>query len=280
MRIVMDSSANLTAMAHTDFVSVPLKIMIGEQEFTDTAEQDVREMTRAMDACTTKTSTACPGSRQWLDAYKGDDTVFAAVLTSKLSGAYSAAVAAANEYMEKDPSRRVFVLDTLTTGPELELFAEAYEEMILKGLSFDEIARKITDYRAHTHLGFILTSVDNFARNGRVSPALAKLVHLLDIRIVGRASEDGALEPQNKCRGNKKSLAQVWKNMKDAGYRGGKVRIRHTDNEPVARAVEEMILAEYPHADVTVAENRCLCAYYAEHGGLLIGYEDLPWSES
>lgn len=36
-----------------------------------------------------------------------------------------------------------------------------------------------------------------------------------------------------------------------------------------------MIQAELPEVQVTIGENRGLCSYYAEVGGLLIGYEKM-----
>lgn len=273
MRIVTDSSANLERLEKMDYISVPLTVRIGETEYADTPALRVDEMLRAMDACETGTSTACPGVWDWLQAFGEDDRIFAAVLTGRLSGCCGAARIAAGEYMEEHPDRKVFVLDTLSTGPELELIAEGFEELILSGLSFEEACREIGTYRERTHLGFVLTSLDNFARNGRVSAALAKIVSVLHINIVGRASGEGELEPLNKCRGRKRALEQLWKNMTDAGYAGGKVRIRHTENPEAAEEMRLKVLSAFPEADVRVGENRGLCSYYAEHGGMLVGFE-------
>ena len=54
-----------------------------------------------------------------------------------------------------------------------------------------------------------LVRLENFAKNGRVSPAVAKVVGLLGIRVVGRASDEGTLEPTYKVRGEKKALGKL-----------------------------------------------------------------------
>ena len=273
MKIVTDSSANLDHLAHTDFAAVPIRIRIGDREYRDTPELDADAMMRDMTACTESTGTACPSVGDWLRAFGEDDSIVAAVLTSKLSGCYNGAAAAAEEYMDAHPGRRVVLLDTLTTGPAMELIAEKGDELHQTGMPFDELCGALRAYVRRTRLAFMLGSLNNFARNGRVSPALAKLVSMLKIRIVGRASDDGDLEPLNKCRGEKNAVEQIWSNMRRAGYNGGKVRIRHTDNRRAAEALRQLIAEKHPLSDVRIAVNRGLCSYYAERGGLLVGFE-------
>ena len=77
----------------------------------------------------------------------------------------------------------------------------------------------------------------------------------------------------DKVRGEKKATACNFSNMKRLGYHGGKLIIDHCFNEKAANALKDMTLAEFPDADVVVAETRGLCSYYAEKGGLIIGFE-------
>lgn len=140
-------------------------------------------------------------------------------------------------------------------------------------LFFEVVQEKIREYAHRTHLIFSLESLSNFAKNGRVSPALAAAANLLGIRIVGRASSEGELEPLHKCRGEKRAIRQLWECMLDGGFAGGKVRIRHSDNRNAAEMLSGEILSNYPDADIQIGVNRGLCSYYAEKGGILVGFE-------
>ena len=124
--------------------------------------------------------------------------------------------------MEEHPDARVCVLDTLSVGPESHLIIDKLRELILQGLPFEEIEAQIREYMKKTHLLFSLESLENLARNGRTSPAVAKLVGVLGIRIVGKASDEGTLQPLHKCRGEKRALATIVDEMKKHGYCGGK----------------------------------------------------------
>ena len=121
----------------------------------------------------------------------------------------------------------------------------------------------------------MLESLKNFAANGRVSPAVAKIAGVLGIRIVGKASAEGTLEPTNKCRGEAKSLEAIIELMKSSGLQKGKVRIAHCMNDNAAKLLKDRILTILPEADIKIHRCRGLCSYYAEKGGLLVGFEKM-----
>ena len=273
IKLVADSSANINVMSGVDFESVPLKIVVGDEEYTDNANLAIGDMLKALKEYKGKTSTACPGVQEWINAFGNADVVFGVAITSGLSGCYNAAKIAAEEYMEANPGAKVFMLDSLSTGPEMELILEKYQGLIAAGKSFEEIRDEVKEYSQNTHLMFSLETLSNFAKNGRVSPAVAAAVGLLGIRVVGRASDEGTLEPMHKCRGEKKALQQILTTMKELGYAGGKVRIAHSYNPEAAEKLRDLIYSEFPESDIAIRFNRGLCCYYAEEGGILIGFE-------
>lgn len=273
VKIISDSSANLKKLDGADYTSVPMKVR-SDREYIDDDSLDVSRMIAELEEYKGKSGSSCPSIGDWTSAFGNADIVYAAVITSKLSGAYNSACVAAEDYMDENPGKRVFVLDSLSTGPELELIVEKLAELTNSGRDFDEVTKEITEYnKKHTHLMFSLESLSNFAKNGRINPAIAAAASFLGIRIVGRASDQGDLEPLNKSRGEKKAIAQLYKNMISAGYNGGKVRISHTCNLEAANKLYEMIKESYPDCDMTIRENLGLCSYYAEKGGIIVGFE-------
>lgn len=276
IRLVADCSANICENLTYEAAYAPLTICTSEKEYKDTLDLDVPAMLQDFKGYKGTSSTACPSTIDWMEAFGEDsDVVLGVSLTSGISGCYNAAVIAAKEYMKEHKGSKVFILDSLSTGPELEVLLEKYQDYLNEGLEFEEITEKIQEYLKHSHLCFALESVDNFARNGRVSPLVAKAVGILGLRIVGRASEEGTLEPLHKVKGEKRGVATLYQTMKDEGYKGGRVSISHSYNEKAAELLKNTILEEYPNADLHITINRGLCCYYAEMGGLLVGFEDL-----
>ena len=57
------------------------------------------------------------------------------------------------------------------------------------------------------------------------------------------------------------------------GYNGGRVRIHHANNPSIAELVKNTVLEKFPDADLTVSTLGGLCSFYAEQGGVLVGFE-------
>ena len=273
IRLVADSSANISPDQIPEALSAPMKVVTTVKEYVDTDDLNVPEMLYDLKQYKGKSSTACPSVDDWLETFGDADIVYGVSITSNLSGCYNAAMIAKAQYEEMHPERKVFILDSLSTGPEMQLIIEKYDELIKKGFGFDEVVSEIKKYLKKTHLIFLLASLDNFAKNGRVNPVVAKAVGVLGIRIVGKASDEGTLEPMHKCRGEKKGLIQLFETMKAMGYNGGKVRLAHSYNPEAAENFKNMILSVFPKACIKTAVNRGLCCFYAEEGGLLVGFE-------
>lgn len=273
MKIVADSSANVMQLQKVSFAVAPLKIITAQREFVDDPNLDLEEMVRYFESYKGRSQTSCPNPEDWLAAFGDAEDVFCVTITSGLSGSYNAACIARDMYETEHPGRRVFVIDSLSAGPELTLIVEKLQELILEGRSYEEICSYMPGYQKRTGLFFILESLKNFAANGRVSPAVAKIAGLLGIRIVGKASDKGTLEPTDKCRGEAKSLSTILERLKESGLKAGKVYLAHCQNAAAAIKLKDMIREALPDVVVTIGENLGLCSYYAEKGGILVGYE-------
>jgi len=271
-KIVVDSSANM-AMDKSAISSVPLKIITDNKEYIDDENLNTAAMVWDLKSYTGRSSTACPSPQDWLLAFDDKPYVFCIAITSNLSGCCNAANIAKADYELAHPGRQVCVIDTLSTGGEMELIAEKLQELMADELTYEQICREIREYQQHTGLMFMLESMQNLANNGRVSKIAAKAAGILGIRVVGRASDVGTLEPMEKCRGEKKAINALADHMVAMGYEGGKMRISHCLNPAAAESLKAMILAAFPDADGQIRPTGGLCSFYAEKGGILVGFE-------
>ena len=272
-KIVMDSAGDLLEMEGAEFSNVPLKILAGDREFVDDATTDVAEMVEYMHTYVGKSSTACPSAGEYLEAFGDAEDVYCVTITSGLSGSYNAASIAAQTYLEQHPQRRVHVFDSLTAGPEMTLVAEKIRELVRQKLPFEKIVSLVEEYNLKTQLVFSLESLHNLAQNGRVPGAVAKIAGMLSIRLVGKASNEGTLQPTGKARGDQKVPGELLKQLLSMGYKGGRVRIHHCYNLPSAQRLKDAILEKFPQASIIIQKTNALCSFYAEKGGMLVGFE-------
>ncbi len=271
-KIVSDSSSNMFTYSKTDYVSVPLKVISSEKEYIDNTDLDVLQMVEDLKSVKGAVKTSCPNTQDWLEAFGDATEIFALAITSQLSGSYNSALLAKEQFIEENPHARICVIDSYSVSGEMQLMIEKLGELIEAGKEFEDIEKELNEYKDTTHLIFALRSLSNLARNGRVSHTIAAVAGVLGIRMVGCAKE-GNLSVTDKVRGEKKTISTILNNMRECGYTGGKVRISHCDNPDSAESLKENILREYPNADIDISPCGALCSFYAEDGGLLVGYE-------
>ena len=273
-KIVSDSSGDIHSLGEFPFASAPLKIIAGEREWIDDAQLDIEEMVHYLLSYSGKSGSACPSPSDWMDAFEDYENIFCITISSNLSGSYNAACIACEEYMADHPGRKAHVFDSFSTGPEMRLIMDKIVELANQDKSFEEIVEIVSDYKVnHCGLLFTLESMQNLANNGRVSHLVAKAAGLLNIRPLGIASEIGTLEMLEKPRGEKKAVSSAYQVMLKQGYSGGKVYIAHCLNPSIAERMKETILSDFPEAKMDVYSLGGLTSFYAEKGGMIVGFE-------
>lgn len=273
IKIVSDSASDIFALDKVDFAYAPMKVITDGKEFIDSKNLDVGNMVRYFDEYKGRSKSSCPNPNDWLKAFDDADDIFCVTITSGLSGSYNSACTAKQIYESENEGKRVFVIDSLSAGPQITLIIKKLEEYIQNGMTFEDICVNITEYLRNTGLLFMLKSLKTFANNGRVSPIFAKVVGIAGICIVGKASKEGTLEPMHKCRGEARSLKTLVSELENEGFSAGKISIGHCENEEAAKRIKELLLEKHPDAKIEIHKLRGLCSFYAEKGGVLVGFE-------
>lgn len=277
IKIVSDSSIN---MFRTDgpipYTTVPLKIRIDETEFVDREGIDTADMVARMKTSSKPSTTSCPNAYEWMEAFEGADNIFVVTISANLSGSYAAAMQAKDMYLEEHPEAKIHVINSKATGATMRLIVRQLENCLSQGMTFETTKAFINDYMNHVKILFALESLMNLAKNGRCPMAFAKIAGLLGIRFLGKASDEGTIQQSHICRGHKRTIRTTVEEMQRMGYQGGAVHIDHCLNPASAEDLRNAILAVYPEAPVTIGLCTGLCSYYAEEGGMIIGFDDLP----
>ena len=276
-KIVADSGCDYREIAdlanQTTFESVPLTIQIDNEIFVDNAHLDIDDMMEKMYATSTASKSACPSPDDYLRSFEGAENIFVVTITGSFSGSHNSAQLAKKLFLEEHPTANIHVIDSLSAGGEVDLIVKKLNELIKEGLSFEQVVETITHYQKNTKLLFVLAKVDNLVKNGRLSKLIGAVVGLLNIRMVGEASDTGTLELLQKARGAKKALVAAVDEVLKAGYKGGRIIIAHRNNEKFCQQFTEVIKEKFPAADISFLPTSGLCSFYAEEGGLLMGYE-------
>ena len=273
VRIVADSSCDLFVLDHEDFITVPLTVYTDERSFLDDETLDVGEMLEYLEKYKGRSYTSCPSVDAWLGAFKGAKELFVVTVTSALSGSYNSALSAARIYQDERPDAKISVIDTLSTGAEEVLALYELSSLLKQDLSFEETDERIRAYIRKSRLFFSFFSIRNLVQNGRVGKTVAAALSVLNISIIGTATEEGTIAVTSKAKGEKKSLQILADDVRKTGFNGKKAIITHTENEAAAEELKKLVLKDFPGADIRIVASRGLCSYYMERRGVVISCE-------
>lgn len=272
IKVVSDSSSNVFSVAGLNYTTVPMKV-VTTREYIDTPELNLQEMVADLKQHKGKSGSSCPNVQEWLDAFGSEDDIIALTISKNLSGSYNSASQAAQIFMDNNPGRKAYVFDSLAAGPQQIMIAEKIRELIDAGCDFDTVVEKAREYHNHTHILFCLESLTNLARNGRVSPAVAKIAGVLGMRVVGDV-KGGQITPVHKPRGHKKAMQTLISMLEERGFHDGALlRIAHCFGETQANDLKTLAQEKFPNIRCIIEPTTALCSFYAEAGGLMIGFE-------
>lgn len=270
-QILVDSASDLKNGYIDDnevgFKVIPLTILTGEHEFVDDEKLSVDEMLSSMHA-NKKTTTACPSPQAFLDELDNAEYTFIVTITAKLSGCYNSACVARDSHSKPE---NVFVIDSKATSGVEILIVEKLISLIKEGLSYQEICKKIIEYRDEKELLFMLQKFDNLVANGRMSKIAGMLASALVVRPICIA-EEGQIKIAKKVIGVKNAFAKMIQMIGERikNFAEKVLIITHCKAEKEALSIKEEIEKQYNFKEVRVQPMGGLCSYYALEKGIII----------
>ena len=215
VKIIVDSTADLTPQVQSRVQVIPLTIRFGDKEYIDGVTIDSKMfyemLTTGQDLPTTSQATPFVFKEAFEKAVEEGYQVVVITVSSKLSGTYQSAVIAAEEFPGK-----VFVVDSKTVTIGSGILAEYALELIDRGLDAENIAWKLMQKREEVRLVAVVDTLEYLKRGGRISKTAAIAGGLLSIKpVIG--VEDGEIRMLGKARGAKQAGSMLLQEIEKAG---------------------------------------------------------------
>ena len=280
MKILVDSCCDLSneLRARTQAAVAPLTITIDGEDYVDDGTVDIPSYLAKMSASKKTPRSACPSP----DTYAGDigraqDACFVVTLSSKLSGSHNAAALGANLAKESCPDKPVHVFDSESASAGETYLALMLHDLIDAGRSFEEIVSAVEDKIRSMHTMFVLDTLDNLVKNGRLNKAIALIAGVLSIRLLLSDDGSGDIKLLGKARGIKGALAQMVDTCRKhtEGLAAGSQRLVLSYCNCLERAnqVAAMIREKCPAiGEIVLTPTSALSSMYAGDGGIVIAY--------
>ncbi|XJS11446.1 DegV family protein [Aerococcaceae bacterium WGS1372] len=276
-KIVTDSGSSIRELETNNqdiqFEIVPLMINIGKDVYVDSPDLDVKAFLNTLKTTDKTTSSACPSPEVYANRFADAENIICFTLSSELSGSYNSASLGKDIALQSNPDTNIYIYNSRSAGAEIDLLVKKALELINQDIEFDEVVQKLEKYHETIDTAFLLESVENLVRNGRVSKLVGQMIGFLGIRLIGNRTPEGTIQLAHKSKGQKRALKTLINELKTKGYNGGKIEINHVMNIDLANDFIKEIKTEYPTASIATRAASGLCSYYAEHDGMIVGFE-------
>ena len=280
MTILADSCCDLSPelLKKTQAKIAPLTITIDDTHYVDDGTVDIPPYLAAMKASKNPVRSACPSPDLYAEdirATEGD--CFIVTLSAKLSGSHNAASLGVQLAQEDMPEKKVHVFDSESASAGETYIALMIHDLIAAGKSFEQIVELVEEKIRSMHTLFVLDSLDNLVKNGRISRTVALLANVLSIRLLMSDDGHGAIKNISKARGIKGALGQMVetcrKHTEGLAAASQRLVISYCNCPERARQVRDMIREKCPAiGEIILTPTSALSSMYANDGGIVIAF--------
>ncbi len=275
-KIIVDSCCDLTPaqLREECFLSVPLRIQVGSHTVVDDASFDQADLLWRMKECQSAPRTACPSPAQYLDAFDcGADDVYVVTLSALLSGSHNAAAQARLLWLEEHPNARVHIFNSCSASAGEVLVALKIQELACSGMDFTTVVSHVSRYINEMETYFVLETLDNLKKNGRLTKTQALVTRTLKIKLLMGATPEGEICKRGQALSVKQALSKMVSLMAaDPKHAGRRLAITHCNCLERAFYLKELALKQCRFEQVVISDTGGIATVYANDGGVVAAY--------
>lgn len=234
---------------------IPDKVIFGDKEYRNmteiTAEEFYEKLNSAAELPTSSQPSVGDFVKTFQKAAEDADEVLCLMITSKMSGCYQTAVSAAQMVISMGLTAPVYVYDTQQCSHGMAQMVRAAAAMAQGGLSAHEIMDELTLLQHRMGVFFVLDSLENAKKGGRVGAVTAHTVNMLGIKPLLMFS-DGLVREFGISRNFDSGINKIVNQFVKNGDRTYPVTVFHADASERAEALREKILQSVPEAIIRI----------------------------
>jgi len=275
----MDSTGYLTKHILKQFQIkvVPLNVNIGDENFFETELSNVVFFEK-LSHISGLSSTSQPSVGVFLETYEslfleGVEDIVSIHLSSAISGTFQSAK------MAKDlaSSPNIHVFDSRSSALGLGVLAWAAAEWANQGLSALQIMIELHNLIQQTELYFIVNTLENLRKGGRIGGAAALVGTLLQIKPILYFNQHAQIDVFDKVRSRSRAWQRVLEELNRALSSGKRYRIciMHVNIPEEGNALLYELKARFPEHEICLFEAGAVIATHVGPGAFGLTFH--PW---
>lgn len=211
LRIVTDGAADMPQewLKEFDIQVIPINIHFGEKTYLQNVDLDTEGFYKLVDETRKVPKTSQPTPHQFVEFYKKiaqeGDTILSVHITSKLSGTFDSAVAAAREL---ERTFNVIPFDSMCGSTGIGMLCREARLAERAGQGIQEIVQNLEILRGKIDIFLALDTLEYARMSGRVGTLQAALASVLNVKPIAKLG-NGVLNMTEKVRTRSASLERL-----------------------------------------------------------------------
>ncbi len=214
VRIIVDSSTDVSETYRNKIRVVPLAVCFGQTEYLDGVTLDKQDFYKKLVESdvlpTTSQATPAAFDEVFRDVAAAGDSAVVITLASTLSGTYQSACLAAESY------ENIHVVDGMTVAIGTGVLAEFAVDLAESGMDAEQIAEEVAMKREDVRVIALLDTLEYLKKGGRISKTVAFAGGVLNIKPVVTL-EDGQVQLIGKARGSRNGNNLLVEKINESG---------------------------------------------------------------
>lgn len=273
IRIVTDSVSDIpqNLIDDLEIEVLPLTVNFEHKSYRDGVDLSAEEFFKLIGESPKlpTTSQVTPGEfhKVFEEITSRGDEVIAILMSSELSGTYNSAMTAKN--MLGNTAIDVIDSQGVTLGYGLLVIEGA--RMAKNGYTRKEIIDRITYMQEKIEYKFVVDTLENLYKGGRLNAAEAFMGKLLNIKPI-LTMKEGKLVPEEKVRGRKKAIKWLvdWIKSHQIDLSNQTIGVNHSNDEAYALELINAIHENFDVKEVVLSKTGCVVGTHAGPGAVAI----------
>lgn len=279
IKLISDSCCDLSKelLERLGVSLIPLRIEVGTKQFIDDRKLEFQELLSSMKSYKGAAKTSCPSPDAYAEEMRQHDESYVVTLSSRLSGSYQSAEIAKELVQTASPEKYIHIFDSKSACAGQTRIMLELRSLIDKGLSREALVEAMEQFIAGMKTNFVLESLDNLIKNGRVNRIVGQMASLLSLRPIMGADGNGEIALLEKVRGTQKAMERLFNRVTShfsaPNVQEGPVVIAHCNCPDRAEDLRKMILDGCSKVtEVLVVPTGGISTVYANDGGIVVAY--------
>lgn len=277
IKIITDSGSDLPQefIDKYKITVIPLEVVINGETFLDGIDLGSEEFYKKMNESEILPKTASPTPQKFIEEFSGcEKTIFIVTLSSKLSSTYNNAILAKKIYEEENNDKDIYVIDSLSASVGEGMVVLKLAELIHNNTNIEKIILKINKFAKEGKVYFLLETLDNIIKGGRIGKAAGYVASLLSIKLILKSDGNGVVDLAEKVRGSKRAFIRfvniIGKEATNIGERT--LAIAHANCYEKALEYKKLVEEKYNFKSIFISTIGPTIGTYSGEDGLLISF--------